>query len=105
MRKMMSKEVTFTTLKIAKIEMLNGSATVVELPEEIIMGTISKDKAQKAVNKKHNSIITILSHTENSDIYEMSVEDFVKQAKIQTKQESDDRFNTYFGASKPNIRS
>lgn len=82
MRKMMTKEVTTTTFKIAKIEIQDGEPVIVELPSETLLGNVSMEKAQREINKKYGYPVTILSLTANTLIYEMPVEEFIKIATL-----------------------
>ena len=86
-RKMMSKEVTTTTVKIGKIEMVNGTPNVVMLPEEKIIGNITLEKAQKLMNKKHD-IVTVFEVVPETQVYEMDVMEFIKVAKLKVKKET-----------------
>lgn len=80
-RKMMTKEVTTTTVKIGKIEMVNGTPNVVMLPEEKINGNITLEKAQKLMNKKHG-VVTVFEVVPETQVYEMDVMEFIKVAKL-----------------------
>lgn len=90
-RKMMSKEVTFTKIKITKIEVNEqGLPVAVVLPEETILGSVSFDKAQKMVNKKYADNITIYDMEEFSNTYVMEVEEFIKLAKLKDANEPEE---------------
>ena len=80
-RKMMTKEVTTTTVKIGKIEMVNGAPSVVMLPEEKINGNITLEKAQKLMNKKHG-VVTVFEVVPETQVYEMDVMEFIKVASL-----------------------
>ena len=80
-RKKMAKEVTTTTVKIGKIEMVNGTPNVVMLPEEKINGNITLEKAQKLMNKKHG-VVTVFEVVPETQVYEMDVMEFIKVAKL-----------------------
>lgn len=80
-RKMMTKEVTTTTVKIGKIEMVNGTPSVVMLPEEKINGNITLEKAQKLMNKKHG-VVTVFEVVPETQVYEMEVMEFIKVASL-----------------------
>lgn len=84
MRKMMTKEVTTTTVKVARIEIQNGLPQAVSLEDEIMLGNVSQEKAQKHVNKKHGSGVTVISVTADTVVYELAVEEFIKIASIKT---------------------
>lgn len=80
-RKMMTKEVTTTTVKIGKIEMINGTPNVVMLPEEKINGNVALEKAQKLMNKKHG-VVTVFEVVPETQVYEMEVMEFIKVASL-----------------------
>lgn len=82
MRKIMKKEVTTTTVTIAKMEMIGGQPQAITLPDEIILGNVTLEKAQKIVNKKYGQPITVFKVSANTQMYEMPVEDFIKVATV-----------------------
>ena len=86
-RKMMTKEVTTTTVKIGKIEMVNGTPNVVMLPEEKINGNITLEKAQKLMSKKHG-VVTVFEVVPETQVYEMDVMEFIKVATLKVKEET-----------------
>ena len=86
-RKMMTKEVTTTTVKIGKIEMVNGTPNVVMLPDEKINGNITLEKAQKLMNKKHG-VVTVFEVIPETQVYEMDVMEFIKVATVKVKKET-----------------
>ena len=80
-RKMMTKEVTTTTVKLGKIEMVEGTPNVVMLPEEKINRNITLEKAQKLMNKKHG-VVTVFEVVPETQVYEMDVMEFIKVATL-----------------------
>lgn len=78
----MTKEVTSTTVKVAKMQMENGVPKAVTLPDEIILGNVSMEKAQKELSKKLGAGVTVFGVEPNTIVYEMPVEDFIKVAKV-----------------------
>jgi hypothetical protein len=85
MRKMLTKEVTSTTLSIAKMDLVDGQPQAVTLPEEVLLGNVSLEKAQKEMNKKFGQPITIFKLEANTQTYEMPVEEFIKVATIKVE--------------------
>jgi hypothetical protein len=81
MRKMMSREVTKTTVKLAKMVVENGAPTVEVLADKILLGNISHETAQKQVTKELGQGITVLSVQPDTVVYELAVEDFISIAK------------------------
>ena len=80
-RKMMTKEVTKTTIKLGKIEMVEGSPTVVRLADEIVLGNCNAERAQKLMNKKHG-VVTVFEVIPDTNVYEMEVEKFIELATL-----------------------
>jgi hypothetical protein len=82
MRKMLTKEVTKTTVKLAKIVVENGLPQAVALPDEVILGNVQLENAQKQLNKKIGEPVTILQLLPTTETYEMPVEEFIQLATI-----------------------
>jgi hypothetical protein len=86
MRKMMSKEVTSTIVKMAKMEMVEGLPQAVTLPNEVMLGNVSVERAQKEVTKKHGAGVTVFEVLPETTVYEMPVEDFIKLATVKVEE-------------------
>ena len=86
-RKMMTKEVTTTTVKLGRIEMVDGTPSVVTLPDEKINGNCSLEKVQKLMNKKHG-VVTVFEVVPETQVYEMDVMEFIKVATLKVKEET-----------------
>lgn len=93
MRKMMTKEVTKTTVKLAKMEVVDGVPTAVALPDETLLGNVSLEKAQKEVNKKYGQPVTVFSVEPDTTIYELPVEEFIQIATVKTDSSEQDEIN------------
>lgn len=78
----MTKEVTKTTVKLAKMEVVDGIPQAVSLPDEILLGNVSMEKAQKEMNKKFGEPVTVFSVEPDTTIYELPVEEFIEIARI-----------------------
>jgi len=79
----MTKEVTSTTIKLAKVTVNDmGLPVVEEMEPVIVLGTWSKDKAQKYVNKNHGLGITVFGLDVLTSVYKMKVTDFIKVAEL-----------------------
>lgn len=86
----MTKEVTKTTVTVAKIQNQEGVFMVQKLPEEIIIGNVSAERAQKEIRKKYkDDSINVTGVFPETTIYEMPVEEFIKVATIKPEKESD----------------
>jgi hypothetical protein len=86
-RKMMSREVTSTVISLAMIEVVDGEPKMVQLPEEVIIGNVSMEFAQRLLNKKYGQPVTILEIVTDTQVYEMAVEDFIKHASVKVAEE------------------
>lgn len=83
MRKTMTKEVTKTTVTIARVVTdQDGNLQAEQLPTEILIGNVSQEKAQKHVAKKFDFPVTVFNVEASTEIYEMAVEDFIKHATL-----------------------
>jgi hypothetical protein len=82
MRKLLTKEVTSTRVKLAKMEMLDGQPQAKWLEDEILLGNVNLEKAQKEITKKHGQGVTVFEVTANTTVYEMPVEEFIKVATV-----------------------
>jgi hypothetical protein len=82
MRKMMTKEVTSTVVKVARIEVEQGEPKLVELEPVILLGNIDSEKAQKIVAKQYGLGVTVLSVEADTKIYELEVAEFIQIARL-----------------------
>jgi hypothetical protein len=82
----MTKEVTKTTVKLAKMEMENGLPQAVLLPDEVMIGNVSLEKAQKEVGKKYDHPVTVLGVEVETLVYEMPVEEFIQLASVKVSE-------------------
>lgn len=82
MRKMMTKEVTKTTVKVAKMNFVDGLPVAETLPNEILLGNVSLESAQKQLAKKYEHPVTVFGVEPDTTVYELSVEDFLAIAKV-----------------------
>lgn len=87
MRKLMTKEVTSTIVKVAKIDIIDGQAQVVELPSIILLGNVDSEKAQKIVAKSHGAGVSVLSVEADTKVYELEVSEFMKIARLRVEEE------------------
>lgn len=82
----MTREITKTTVKLAKMEMNDGIPEAIPLEDETFIGNFSLEKAQKYVDKIHQNATVLEVHPE-TQIYEMPIETFMEHGKIkETKQ-------------------
>jgi hypothetical protein len=85
--KMVTREITSTTIKVADMQIENGQPVAVALPDEVLIGNVTLEKAQKELNKKYGRTVTVFGLTVNTHSYEMPVETFLEFATIKTEQE------------------
>ena len=86
MRKFMTKEVTITEVKIAKVGMdENGLPTVEQMEPKTVLGNISKEKAQTLVTKEFGMGVTVFAVETITQVYKMKVTDFIKVAELVTE--------------------
>lgn len=81
-RKMMTKEVTKTIVKLAIMELVDGRPVARELEDETILGNVSQESAQKTLNKKHGQPVTVFGVEADTTTYEMPVETFLQYATV-----------------------
>lgn len=78
----MTKEVTSTTVKSARIEVQNGLPTAIELEPIILLGNVDVEQAQKKVTKQYGAGVTVLEVEANTELYELEVEKFIQIARL-----------------------
>ena len=80
---MLTREVTKTTVKIGKMELVDGKINSVELPDEVMLGNKNMNQAQRHVDKKYaGDSVTVLAVLPETTVYEMEVAEFIKLAKV-----------------------
>lgn len=82
MRKMMTKEITHTTVKLARIVVVDGQPKSESLEDEILLGNVSLEQAQRTINKKLGAGVTVFEVQPETKVYEMPVEEFIVLASI-----------------------
>jgi hypothetical protein len=91
MRKYMTKEVTSTIIKMAKMEVNEkGLPTAIEVPSVTILGDINKERAQKLVNKNHDELLTVYAVETKTEVYRMKVTKFMEIAELVTDDNADE---------------
>lgn len=81
MRKYMTKQIIQSTIKSAKIELVEGVPKAIELPDEVVMGKYSNSRAQKYIDEKYKNAMVVQVNVEKL-VYEMEVEEFIKLAEL-----------------------
>lgn len=88
-RKMMTKEVTKTTVTVARIQNENGELKTVVLPPIEVVGNVSVESAQRLLKKNYDFPVTVTGVQAETTTYEMPVEEFIKVATIKPPKESE----------------
>lgn len=81
MRKYMTKEVQFTLVRSAKMELVAGMPKAIPLDDMTVLGKMSQDKALKEVQEKYGSMAMVYKVEHFTKVYKMSVEEFVQLAE------------------------
>lgn len=87
----MTREVTSTTVKVARMEEQNGLPVAVELPDVTILGNVSMEKATKEVKKIHGENAAVFKLEANTQKYRMPVEEFIQLAEVVPENEPDEQ--------------
>jgi hypothetical protein len=89
MRKLMTKEVTSTIVKVAKIDIVEGQPQAVELEPITLLVNVDLEKAQKIVSKAKGPTVTVLSVEADTQVYELEVTEFLKVARLRVDEETE----------------
>lgn len=81
MRKTIVRTITATTIESAVVTFKNGKPEVTPNNPLTVNGVVDEDKALKAVCKEYGKKSQVTAITSVDDMYEISVEDFMKHAK------------------------
>lgn len=89
MRKFMTKEVTKTTVKVAQITQgENGLPVANHLEDIVLVGNVTMEKAQKEAAKRFDHPVTVFGVEPSTELYRLSVEDFLNIATLVTEEEA-----------------
>lgn len=91
----MTKEVTFTTVFMASMEINeDGLPQVVQQAPVKMLGEITKEKAQKIINKKQEKAqgeaVTVYKVETEKQIYRMKVTDFINSPLVEIVETEDE---------------
>lgn len=81
MRKSIVRTITATTINSANVSFEKGAPIVKENAPLTVNGVIAEDKALKEVRKAYGATAQVTGLSEVNDVYEISVEDFIKYSK------------------------
>lgn len=76
------RKITHTTVSIATVEMIDGEIFTNQLEDLVLNGNVSIEKAQKIVDKEIGNKAMVLEVNTETNVYEMSVENFIKNSTI-----------------------
>lgn len=85
--KTIQREVTFTKVKFALIEVIEGQAAV-KNHEAILTGNVDKEKATRLLTKEHGLGVTVLEVEADTKRFSMPVTTFVELAEEVTEKEA-----------------
>jgi hypothetical protein len=80
MRKSIMRTITATTIESANVTFKKGLPVVEKNAPITVNGVIAEDKALKEIRKTYGNTAQVTALNEVNDIYEISVEDFIKYA-------------------------
>ena len=83
------RSVTSTRIKSAKIDYVDGKPQSVDLPDEVVIGNVKKEKAQKLIAEKHGDRAVLMELKTDTHEYEMPVKDFIEVASVVEPQEEE----------------
>lgn len=81
MRKTIVRTITATTIESANVTFANGKPVVTPNEPIIMSGVVGEEKALKEVRKVYGNTANVTEVKAVNDVYEISVEDFIKNAK------------------------
>jgi hypothetical protein len=83
MRKMLTKEVTFTHFHLSKMEVVEGKPQAIEMGSEKLLGNIKPEKVQKQMRQMYNdNTILVYNVSTETLTFEMEIEEFIKHANV-----------------------
>jgi len=86
MRKTLTREVTHTTVKLARMNIVDGKPEVEEMEDLVLIGNVNKEKAQRQVTKEFGHGATVLEVKPDTKKYKMAVEKFIELAEEVTEE-------------------
>ena len=95
MAKMMQREITKTTVNVAKMVMVDGEVQVEQLPSETFVGNLTMEQAQWRMKRKYKGEpVQVVSVEPNTEVYELPVEKFLEVATVRVEKEEDQEEQT-----------
>lgn len=81
-RRTLTREITTTTIKAAKMEVVDGVPQAIPLADETVLGSLNLEKAQKHIEKIHGKGVTVFDTVRESKRYQMPIEEFISLATV-----------------------
>lgn len=88
-RRMLTRQITKTTIKVAKMVITDGVPEAIALPDEVVIGSVKMERAQRLVDKKFEESVHVLEVHEDTETYEMPIKEFLELATIKEVEEED----------------
>lgn len=88
MRKFMTREITSTEIQSAEIVIENGVPVVHNLEPVVMLGNVSKEKAEKHLTKKFGRPVQVISVQADTKQYKLDIEKFLEVATVVGDDES-----------------
>lgn len=85
-RRVMTREVTQTKIKVAKLVVENGVPVVKDMDNVVVIGKRTKEWAERYVVREFGQGTVALDVETISNVYELPLEKFLEVATIKTKQ-------------------
>lgn len=82
MRKTIVRTITATTIQSVKLQFVNGKAELIDNEALTLNGKVDEATALKVIRKEYGENAQLKSVEETTNVYEISVEDFIKHATI-----------------------
>ena len=81
MRNVITRTISTTTIDSVKIRFIDGKPELTPNEQMIVSGGITEEKALKLIRKKYGDTAQVSALIVENDLYEISVDDFMKYAK------------------------
>lgn len=89
MRKTIVRTITATTIQSVQLKFINGKAELIDNAPLTLNGKFDEATAFKTIRKEYGENAQLKSVEETTNIYEISVEDFIKHASIVKEEETE----------------
>lgn len=80
MRSKFRKKINYTTIKSAKITLVDGTPQAIPMEDLTVLGSKTLEQSQRIINKEYGKEVTALEVEKNQYIYEMEIDTFLEHA-------------------------